>query len=131
MPADGDPWGDTGPTEEVKGAEVDFEEGDLIMVDFDGTLTRGENFSWHDEVEQPRPEMVDWVTQQYYAGAHVVIHTARTWDQASHIAALLTEWGCPYHGIRCEKGGSTGYVDDKSARLDEVLAYANGGTDAE
>lgn len=122
---DDNPW--SGPTEEIKGSTTDFEPGDLIMVDFDGTLTRGENFSWDNEQEQPREPMVEWVKERYYEGVHIVIQTARPWDQAPTIAARLTEWGCPYHGIRCEKGGSTGYIDDKTVRPGEVLTHANGG----
>lgn len=100
---------------------IEYEAGDLLMVDFDGTLTQGEARYWMDEVEEPVEEMLEWTRQQYFAGAHVVVWTARPWSQAAVIAARLTEWGVPYHGIRCEKGGGSGYVDDKAARPHEVL----------
>lgn len=100
---------------------AEFDAGDLVAVDFDGTLTQGTAKYWAGEVEEPREEVLEWVREQYYNGAHVVIWTARPWSQASTIAARLTEWGVPYHGVRCEKGGADGYLDDKAARPGEVL----------
>lgn len=114
-----DPWPST-----PENARREFEAGDLVAVDFDETLTEGRALYWEGDVEQPRGEMVEWVKEQYYAGAHVVVWTARPWSQANVIAARLTEWGVPYHGIRCEKGGADGYVDDKAARPSEVTGYA-------
>lgn len=113
--ADADAWPD------LEGEpKLEFEAGELVAVDFDGTLTQGRARYWAGEVEEPREEIADWVREQYYAGAHVVIWTARPWSQANVIAARLTEWGVPYHGIRCNKGGADGYVDDKAARPEEV-----------
>lgn len=103
---------------------MEYNEDDLICVDFDGTITQGEAKYWGDgleAIEQPREDVVEWVRSQYYAGVHVVVWTARPWDQASRVAARLTEWGVPYHGIRCEKGGADGYVDDKAVHVDDVV----------
>jgi hypothetical protein len=93
----------------------------LINVDFDGTLTQGEARHWRDEVEQPQEPIVEWVRDQYYSGAHVIVWTARPWSQASRVAARLTEWEVPYHGLRCEKGGSDLYLDDKAVNVSEVI----------
>lgn len=105
-------------------AEIDdvWEGGDLIAVDFDGTLTQGKAKYWEGEVEEPREDMVEWLREQYYSGANIMVWTARPWSQASTIAARLCEWEVPYHGIRCEKGGSGVYVDDKTVRPEEVLS---------
>lgn len=100
---------------------TEYGPGDLVMVDFDGTLTQGEAPWWEDEIEEPREEIIEWVRQQYFAGAHVVIWTARPWSETHKIAARLTEWEVPYHGIRCNKGGAEGYVDDKASRPEEVI----------
>jgi len=105
-------------------ARREFGPGDLVAVDFDGTLTEGRARYWAGEVEEPHEPVVEWVKEQYYSGAHVVVWTARPWSQANVIAARLTEWGVPYHGIRCEKGGADGYVDDKAARPGEVTGAA-------
>ena len=115
--ADGDPWPNHGG-----GPTTEYGPGDLVKVDFDGTLTQGEALWWEGETESPNEAVCEWTRQQYYAGAHVVIWTARPWSQANIVAARLTEWGIPYHGIRCEKGAADGYVDDKAARPEEVLA---------
>jgi phosphoserine phosphatase len=96
-------------------------EDDLIMVDFDGTLTKGEAKWWEDEIEEPREDVLEWVRQQYYSGAHVVVWTARPWSEGSTIAARLTEWEVPYHGIRCEKGASDLYVDDKAVTISDTV----------
>lgn len=107
----------------------DFGPDDLVMVDFDGTLTQGEALYWTDDVEEPREDVVEWVRDQYTSGVHVVIWTARPWSEASTIAARLTEWEVPYHGIRCEKGGSDGYVDDKSHRPLDVVGVETPASD--
>jgi len=101
-------------------ARREFGPGDLVAVDFDETLTEGRARYWEGEVEDPNEPMVEWVKEQYYSGAKVVVWTARPWSQANVIAARLTEWGVPYHGLRCEKGGADGYVDDKSVRPEEL-----------
>lgn len=95
--------------------------GDLVAVDFDGTLTQGEAKFWEGDIEEPREEVVEWTRQQYYDGKHVVVWTARPWSQASTIAARLTEWEVPYHGIRAEKGGADLYVDDKAVSPLQVV----------
>lgn len=104
-------------------AELDEEwEGiDHICVDFDGTLTKGKAKHWEGETAEPNPEMIEWVKDSYYSGKIIVIWTARPWSQASNIAARLTEWDVPYHGIRCAKGGATYYIDDKAMRPEEIL----------
>lgn len=98
-----------------------WEGGDVVCIDFDGTLTQGKAKYWKDEIEEPNHQMITWVQRTYYEGNTIVIHTARPWAQARNIAARLTEWGVPYHGLRCEKGGSAIYIDDKSVRPEEVL----------
>lgn len=88
----------------------------VINVDFDGTLTKGKYHEWDDEEPEPRPEMVEWVRGKYYQGFVIIIWTARPWSAAQSIAAWLTKHGVPYYGIRCEKGASDMYVDDKAYR---------------
>lgn len=104
--------------------EIDevWDGGDFVAVDFDGTLTKGKARYWEGEVEEPNEAVAEWVRQQYYEGNMIVVWTARPWSQASTIAARMTEWEIPYHGIRCEKGGAGLYVDDKSVRPDEVVS---------
>lgn len=116
---DGSSEGDAWPALE-EGAKLEFDAGELVAVDFDGTLTHGRARYWLGEIEEPREAVCEWVRQQYYAGAHVVVWTARPWSQANVIAARLTEWEVPFHGIRCSKGGADGYIDDKATRPSEV-----------
>jgi len=94
---------------------------DRVAVDFDNTLTESNVEYWNDERPEPDRHMCAWVRQQYYRGKTVLIWTARPWSEAHRIAAHLTEWEVPYHGIRCEKGSADVYVDDKALSPPDVL----------
>lgn len=91
-----------------------------IGVDFDNTLTENNVEYWNGERPEPDEDIVEWVRQRYYDGDTIIIWTARPWSEANRIAAHLTEWELPYHGIRCEKGSCDEYVDDKARRPEEV-----------
>lgn len=91
-----------------------------LNVDFDNTLTSGDVAYWDGERADPDPDVCDYVRDHYHGGGTVVVWTARPWSEASTIAARLTEWGVPYHGIRCEKGSADVYLDDKALHPDEV-----------
>lgn len=85
-----------------------------LAVDFDNTLTEDNVRYWEGERPSPDEAVVQAVTEFYREGHTVIVWTARPWREANHIAAHLTEWGVPYHGIRCEKGSADIYVDDKA-----------------
>lgn len=93
---------------------------DRLLVDFDGTLTVDDVEYWNGEVPEPNEDVIEFVRQRYYAGWTVIVWTARPWSQANVIAARLTEWEVPYHGIRCEKGSGDVYVDDKAQHPSNV-----------
>jgi len=92
-----------------------------LAVDFDNTLTDGDTRYWADEQAQPDDAVIDAVRQCYHDGHTVIVWTARPWSEANTIAARLTEWELPYHGIRCEKGSADCYVDDKALRPSELV----------
>ena len=92
-----------------------------IAVDFDATLTEGEEDDRTEEDPDPDEEMVHWVNEQYDAGHIIVVWTARPWDAANETVARLTEWGVKWHGIRMEKGYADVYVDDKGTTPREEL----------
>lgn len=94
---------------------------DRVFVDYDNTLTVSSVAWWEDEVPEPNVEMVEWTRDQYAQGHTIVVWTARPWSEANKIAARLTEWEVPFHGVRCEKGSADRYVDDKSKRPEEVV----------
>lgn len=93
----------------------------IIGMDFDNTITTENVAYWNGEVEKPDEEVIDKLKRRYHSGWIVVVWTARPWSEASTIAARLTEWGIPYHGIRCEKGSADLYVDDKCVRPEEFV----------
>jgi len=94
-----------------------------VNFDFDNTLTTGDCRYWIDgEREEPDERGCALATEAYHSGHTLIIWTARPWSEANVIAARLTEWGVPYHGIRCEKGSSDIYVDDKAVNVDNVPA---------
>lgn len=92
----------------------------VINVDFDGTLTHGKFHSWDEAEPMPRPEVIEWVKEKYFEGYIIIVWTARQWDKAQGIAAWLTKHGVPYHGIKCEKGATDMYVDDKMIHAGDV-----------
>ena len=92
-----------------------------IAVDFDNTLTAGEEGYVSEEPEAPDEEMVQWVNDQYADGHTVIVWTARPWEAAPETVARLTEWGVDYHGVRMKKGEADVYVDDKGAVPEEEL----------
>jgi hypothetical protein len=85
-----------------------------LFIDFDNTLTQSNVAYWDDERPTPDDAVCQAVREHYYEGGTVVVWTARPWSEANTIAAHLTEWAVPYHGLRCEKGSGDMYVDDKA-----------------
>jgi len=107
----------------------------LIAVDFDKTLTEDSGDPYQVGGEKPDREMVSFVQglkeKKHY---DIIIWTARPWEQAGHIASLMTAWGVPYNGIKCAKGGADVYLDDKTvnhhcenweSRFDALAEYDN------
>lgn len=94
----------------------------IVAVDFDGTLTTGEGppYWQEDNKEFVDEDVAEYIRDEYKKGNSIIIWTARPWSQANNIAAHLTEWEIPYHGIRCEKGGAQIYVDDKTKPVEEL-----------
>lgn len=92
-----------------------------IAVDFDKTLTKGEDPYITDEAEDPDEETVEWVNYQYRHGHTIIVWTARPWEAAQETVARLTEWGVDCHGLRMEKGHADVYVDDKGTTPSEEL----------
>jgi len=93
---------------------------DRIAVDFDNTLTESDVAYWEGERPDPDIEVCAAVKERYHAGDTIIIWTARPWSEANNIAAYLTKWEIPYHGIRCEKGGADVYIDDKTTPVEEI-----------
>jgi len=92
-----------------------------VGVDFDNTLTADDVAYWDGERPEPNAQVCSAVRKRYYSGDTVIVWTARPWSEAHHIAAHLTEWGVPYHGIRAEKGSADIYVDDKAVPPEEFI----------
>jgi hypothetical protein len=99
----------------------DAEEHQRIAVDFDKTLTKGEESYITERAEKPDEEMVEWVNYQYRQGHTIIVWTARPWEAAQETVARLTEWGIDWHGLRMEKGHADVYVDDKGSTPSEQL----------
>lgn len=95
-------------------------ERDIIMVDFDGTLTTGGRF-WTNDVHPPNQKMIDWVNNEYHKGNVIIIFTARPYETMRKTVAWLIEYGVKYHGINMDKPGAQMYIDDKSINPNELF----------
>jgi len=94
---------------------LEYDRGDLLGVDFDGTLTDPDQDEWRPAEEcEPNEQVIDLVREAYFNGARVIVWTARQWPEAPQIAGWLDIHEVPYHGLRCGKGGADLYVDDKT-----------------
>ncbi|MFC6724469.1 hypothetical protein ACFQE1_08795, partial [Halobium palmae] len=94
-----------------------------IAVDFDDTLSEGEEDDFTERPPEPHEETVHWVNEQYRKGHTIIVWTARPWDSAAQTVARLTEWGVHWHGLRMEKGHADVYVDDKGTTpTDQLIA---------
>jgi len=81
-------------------------------IDLDGVLSEGY------DLEAPIWENIEKVRRLHYDHGHtIIIWTARLWWEAPKIAAFLEEHQIPYHGIKCNKGGSNEYVDDRATNV--------------
>jgi hypothetical protein len=107
------------------------DEHQRIAVDFDKTLTGGEESYVTGDPEKPNEEMVEWVNYQYRQGHTIIVWTARPWEAAQETVARLTEWGVDWHGLRMEKGHADVYVDDKGTTPSDELVEAGFDGDGE
>ena len=92
---------------------------EIIMVDFDGTLTLGGRF-WTDDEILHNQKMIDWTNQKYRSGNVIIILTARPYEVMRDTVAWLIKHGVKYHGINMDKPGAQCYIDDKSINPKEI-----------
>lgn len=92
----------------------------VFCVDFDGTLTHDPERAYPDDPE-PEWKMVEAVRGVYRKGHTVIIWTARMWRDSPRLVSWLIKYQVPFHGVFCQKGGSSNYVDDKMMAIDEFL----------
>ena len=88
-------------------------ERDILMVDFDGTLTKGGRF-WTDDKILPDQEMIDWSNKKYHQGHVIIIFSARPYEVMRETVAWLIKYGVKYHGLNFDKPGAQKYIDDKA-----------------
>ena len=94
-------------------------EREIIMVDFDSTLTLGGRY-WTDDEILPNQKVIDWVNEQYKKGNVIVIFTARPYEVIRDTVSWLIKYGVRYHGINMDKPGAQVYVDDKALNPKEI-----------
>ena len=92
---------------------------DIIMVDFDGTLTLGGRF-WTDDMILPNQNTIDWVNKKYREGDVIIIFTTRPYEVARETAAWLIKHGVKYHGLNFDKPGAQRYIDDKATNVKDL-----------
>lgn len=93
---------------------------EIIMVDFDGTLTTGGRFWVKDEIHPPNQKIINWVNNQYHKGNVIIIFTARPYEVLRETVAWLIKHGVKYHGINMDKPGAQMYLDDKAKNPEDI-----------
>lgn len=86
---------------------------EILMIDFDGTLTTGGRF-WTDDKVLPNKKVIDWVNKEYKKGNVIIIFTARPYELMRKTVAWLIEHEVKYHGLNFDKPGAQMYLDDKA-----------------
>ncbi len=92
---------------------------EILMIDFDGTLTEGGRF-WTDDKILPNQRIIDFVNQQYRKGNVIIIFTARPYEAMRKTVAWLIEHGVKYHGLNFDKPGAQMYLDDKATNPNSI-----------
>lgn len=98
----------------------------VLHVDFDKTITEtynGENYGI--ENLEPDEEMISSLRGVTESGRTIIVWTARPYSQAEFVAGWLTMHGCPFEGLKMNKGGGGKYVDDNSIRPEEFKEIVN------
>jgi len=88
----------------------------MIAVDFDNTLTIGDNEWWTEERPVPNKEAIDKINNLYIEGNYIVIFSARPWEVARKTVAWLIENGVRFHGVNFNKMSASMYIDDRSEK---------------
>ena len=86
----------------------------IYAIDFDGVLTVG---GYKESDSTPNPEMIKKVNKLYYEGHTIIIHTGRSWGNASKLVVWLKINKVKYHGLSMEKLVADCYVDDRNCSL--------------
>ena len=97
---------------------------EIIMMDFDGTLTKGGRF-WTDDEILPNKEMIDWSNSEYRKGNVIIIFTARPYETIRDTVSWLIKNGVKYHGLNFDKPGASNYVDDKAINPIDIMKDTN------
>ena len=92
---------------------------EIIMVDFDGTLTQGGRF-WTDDKILPNQRIINWVNGEYRKGNVIIIFSARPYELMRKTVAWLIENGVKYHGLNFDKTGANRYIDDKAINPNDL-----------
>jgi len=90
----------------------------MIAVDFDNTLTIGDNEWWTEERPIPNRVNIERINHMYEGGDYIVIFTARPWEVARKTVAWLIENGVRFHGVNFNKMAASKYIDDRSEKYE-------------
>lgn len=97
----------------------------LYAVDMDGTLTNGERY-WNTKKEPtPNLKMINWINEKYMQGHHIIIYTARPYEEIRETVSWLIKYGVLYHGLNFDKMGADLYIDDKAINTEVIINGKN------
>lgn len=95
--------------------------GQLILIDFDGVLSKGECWTPEECLKaEPIQKNIDKVNK-LSRGNFIVVWTARTDNLIEASIRWLREHNVQFDAISNKKPGASYYVDDKSVSLDDIL----------
>ena len=95
----------------------------LIAVDLDGVLCKGELWGNKENEPIPQTKIIDFFNNLYRKGAHIIIYTARDPKLYALTQTWLDKYGVMYHGITMmKKIGADLYIDDKALNIEDIIS---------
>ena len=116
------------------GAVLELDRPLSVRVDIDGTICTRPKGSGYDQ-SRPIPERITFFNELHARGWRIVYWTsrgARSGEDYSELTVKqLTQWGCKYDAIKCDKPAYDLIIDDLAVNADSLFGDRQDATDAD
>lgn len=105
----------------------------IIAVDFDGTLCRGDNYP---DIGEPNMPMIDYILEQQAKGAKIILYTCREGKELSEAVEWCKQWNLYFDavnenipeiidqfGYSTRKIVATEYIDDRAKNPEDATIF--------